>query len=58
MLYWLLLVMTLLVSASAVYSLIRCILGSREMLEVYVNQIQMCVLALICLNIPVFFRNG
>ena len=56
-LYWLLLVMTLLVSASAVYSLIRCILGSREMLEVYVNQIQMCVLALICLNIPVFFQK-
>ena len=55
-LYWVLLIMTILVTASAVYSLVKCILGSGEMLETYINQIQMCVLAIVCLNIPVFYR--
>ena len=56
-LYWVLLIMTILVTASAVYSLVKCILGSGEMLETYINQIQMCVLAIVCLNIPVFFQK-
>lgn len=56
-LYWTLLVMTLLTSVSAIYSLVKCVLGSGEMLEVYLNQIQMCVLAVVCLNIPVFFQK-
>lgn len=56
-LYWVILAMTLLTSASAVYSLVKCILGSEGMLETYINQIQMCVLALVCLNIPVFFQR-
>ena len=56
-LYWIIQVLTILVAASAVYSLVKCILGSGEMLETYLNQIQMCVLALVCLNIPVFFQK-
>ena len=56
-LYWTVLVMTLFAFASAVYSLVKCILGSEEMLETYLNQILMCALALVCLNIPHFFRR-
>ena len=56
-LYWTVLVLTLLVSASAVYSLVKCIMGSEDMLATYINQIEMCVLALVCLNIPVFFQK-
>ena len=56
-LYWTVLVMTLFAFASAVYSLVKCIFGSEEMLETYLNQILMCALALVCLNIPHFFRR-
>lgn len=56
-LYWIVLIMTLLTGGSAIYSLVKCILGSGEMLETYLNQIQMCVLAIVCLNIPVFFQR-
>ena len=34
-LYWIIQVLTILVAASAVYSLVKCILGSGEMLETY-----------------------
>ncbi len=56
-LYWAVLAMTLLTAGSAVYSLIKCIRGSGELLETYLNQIQMCVLAFVCLNIPLFFQR-
>lgn len=56
-LYWIVSAMTLLTGVSAIYSLVKCISGAGEMLETYLNQIQMCVLAVACLNIPVFFQK-
>lgn len=55
--YRVVLVLTLAAFASAVYSLVQCIAGAGEETETYLNQILMCVLALVCLNIPLFFRR-
>lgn len=44
-LYWVLLIMTILVTASAVYFPREVLFWAQgEMLETYINQIQMCVL--------------